>query len=266
MSLKFLIVFLLFALSRAGFNFAWGDFQLKTDPDSASKSVLSSDAVVARANKILAAARQAKGGEKLKNIREVSYQGTLSTFSNDRVSKTHLNITINAKGWMRSQLISFDSGNKETLIVFNGQQAWVKDETGIKESDPVEKTLPQKAAIREWFSLVLQPPEGMTMSLSMLPDLEIKGKATDTISITIGPAQFTACFDKQTHLLVKMFYDMQPAAKTIIEDYHTQYKPIRGVQLAHQFLGYAEGKKEGEITIKQYRVTPTDNPRQFIKP
>ena len=152
------------------------------------------------------------------------------------------------------------------LIVFDGQEAWIKNEEGVKASPLISRTLTQKAAIREWFSFVLQPPEGMTMELKALPDLKIKGIAMDVINVTIGPAQFTACFDKQTHLLTKMFYDMQPGDGTVIEDYHHQYKPVTGIRFAHQFLGYADGKRDGEILVRQYKISQNDTPQQFTKP
>jgi sugar phosphate isomerase/epimerase len=234
--------------------------QTIADQSVALPSALPSDSqsgATAKAEKILALAREAKGGvARLKAVRDVIYTGDFFIYDQPNVPKQTLTMYLSQASKMRTEVDSYLSG-------FDGVNSWTSKG---KDSDRglYEK---RRIAAREWFVSLLMTPPDIQAEVVSLPDAAVNGKLADVVAVTVGVSQFNLYFDKRTHLALKVSYEMKQDQDVFkMEELQEDYKDVQGIQLAHKQRGFYSGKLAGETLIKEYKLNTKIDAAKFTKP
>ncbi|MEP7338277.1 MAG: hypothetical protein ABI977_11135 [Acidobacteriota bacterium] len=209
-----------------------------------------------RAEKILAQARQAKGGlEKLKKVEDLVYSGDFISYMPSGTTRQKLKMYLAQGRKVRTDVDTNASG-------FDGSTGWFND-------NPLDERMlyeSERRAAREWFLNLLVVPKDMKLTAIARPDEKVGGKPVEVIAVTIGIAMFNLYFDKQSHLILKVSYGVMNGKEEItIEEVQEDYQDVKGIKFAHRQLGYENGKLSGEIVINEYQPNTGIDPQKFAR-
>lgn len=231
----------------------------QTSPSGAAKDLQTVDGSTAdklRAEKILAQARQAKGGlKKLEKTQDLIYSGDYISYLPSGTIRQKLKMYLAQARKVRTDVDTSASG-------FDGAIGWLNDNS-LDERMLYES---QRRAAREWFLNLLVVPKDLKLTAVALPDEKVAGKAADVIAVTIGVTMFSLYFDKQSHLVLKMSYGMMSGKEEItIEEVQEDYREVKGIKFAYRQVGYENSKLSGEVVINEYQPNSGIDPQKFAR-
>jgi zinc protease len=97
-----------------------------------------------------------------------------------------------------------------------------------------------------------------------LPDAEVNGKPAQVVELSDDKGHTTRFFvDPQTHLVVKIAFE---AAGQASEALYSDYRPVNGIQVAHQVNLSQNGQPLIEIKLSEVQINPEVDLGLFKKP
>ncbi len=205
----------------------------------------------ARAGQILSAAYQAKGGEeKLRGIRDVQFDSTL----------TQGQATVPNRFFLSSQLqfhheIGDENSGQATLTVSDGKSFWRRQRNG----QPVRGAQEQLRGWWQqvWWLFTLQPFPNKTMEVLSLGERQLNGKPVDIVILLIDLHRYVLSFDQQTHLLIRSTHI--GGDDVLYED----FRAVNGIQFPFKATINPNGQK-GVVTMREYKINAGIDPTKLM--
>jgi hypothetical protein len=225
---------------------------IKSEANESHFKKINTAEVKARAAGILAAAYQAKGGEeKLRGIRDVQFDSTL----------TQGTTAVPNKFFLSSQLqFRHEIGNENTpqlsLTVSNGKNLW-RQINGKPVLGSQQQLLGWWQQV--WWLFTLQPFPGKTVETLWLGERQLNGKPVDTIVLLIDHFRYVLSFDQESHLLVRSTH--VGGDDVLYED----FRSVNGIQFPFKAIINPNGQK-AIVTMREYKINAGIEPSKLTPP
>lgn len=221
---------------------------------------------------LLKKATDARGGlDKLKAIKALSADSdtVLSTPDGKLTAKTRTFIEYPERMRVEADL----PGDQQTVQVFAGGEAWVKDPTGVHDV-PKEMAEGFRTSMRRDSLTLLIGAASGTLKARLLPEEGFKGRTLKVVEVSgDGVSPVRLYIDASTGLIAKMSYDRQvdePRAAgrgpAITEEVYDDYREVDGIKFAYKASVTSGGQAVIERTLTALRVNPTLAADLFAKP
>lgn len=222
----------------------------------------------ARAQKILEAARQAKGSpDKLKAVREIVYRADGT--ANFQGQNIDLAVTSYVQAPDKGRVeISIPNFGVTIVQGVNGAQAWMDGPQGSGEMPEQMRSATRKSLVTSWFTDFLTPLAGGEFEAVALDEVQVNGKAAEPVAIIIGDAKFTVFFDKQTHLPLKSAYkslSQQTMEEVEAESVYEEYKDFDGIKLPLRVTVFNAGEKTLDLKRTEIKINPGIEASKFAR-
>lgn len=225
---------------------------IKTPAGEGRFKKLNLDEAKTRAAQILSAAYAAKGGlEKLKAIRDVQFDSTLTESTGVASNKLFLSSQLQ----FRQEMV-YENPAQTRLTVSDGKSAWVQ------RGDRTTTVSPQQYLgwwQQVWWLFTLQGFPGKTGEVLALEERELNGKPVDMVVLLIDSHQYFLSFDQQTHLLSR---SVQTSGDDVLyEDWRT----VDGIKLPFKATINGNGQK-GMVIMREYKINAGMDAAKLVKP
>lgn len=213
---------------------------IKSEANESHFKKLNTAEAKARAAEILAAAYQAKGGEeKLRSIRDVQFDSTLTQNNSSVPNK----IFLSSQRQFR-QAIGEENAEPTSLTVSDGKSLWRQSNGKATRLSP-EQLLGWWQQV--WWLFTLQPFPDKTMEVLSLGERQVNGKPVDAIILLIAPFRYVLSFDQQTHLLVRSTHS--GGDDVVYED----FRAVNGIQFPFKATINPNGPKS-VVIMREYKI------------
>ena len=216
------------------------------------------EAGAAKARQLMGQLIEALGGQKYLDVRESECEGRLAQFDHNGELTGYAPFR---DYWLYPDKNRTDYFKKGQVIdLFNGNQAWTLDKSGVSEKAATEVTDFQEQVKRDIDNLLRlrQKEEGMSFRYggSGLVDL----KQVDWVEIVDRDARtFRLAINKETHLLVRgvvVTRDENTRERTEEVTFYSTYQPRDGVQTPLQIAREHDGRRIYQAFFTSCKYNP----------
>lgn len=141
-------------------------------------------------------------------------------------------------------------------MVYDGNSAWMKTGQGVQDLSGSQKEELQKQITENMYS-ILGSFDSPSYTVQYLKDDAVDGKTAHVIVVrTTGTNSSVKLYiDAKTAMIVKKVSRRRmQGGPTDVEESYSDYRAVNGVQVPYKTVGYAEGKKVSETTVKEISV------------
>lgn len=225
------------------------------------------EASAAKAKQLLQQLIDALGGQKYMSVRESDCDGKLAQFDHNGELTGYVQFR---DYWLYPDKNRTDYTKKGVIIdLFNGNEAWTMDKSGVSEKAATEITDFQEQVKRDIDTLLRfrLKEEGMTFRYggSGLVDL----KQVDWVEIADRDARtFRLAINRETHLLVRgvvVTRDENTRERTEEITFYSTYQPRDGVQTPLQIAREHDGRRIYQAFFNSCKYNPGFPPEMFTK-
>jgi len=233
---------------------------------SAAGPAMVSAESVARARQIVAQATTAAGGlEALKSVKDAVSKSVVKVTSPMGEQELTAASSLILPGKLRVE-ITLPQG---TLIqATNGTTGWIQFGSNTQEMPPA--TLASlKETLKRNSILLMTAVNEPNATLQALDDEAVDGKTENVVSFTDPDGQATKLFfDTVSHLLLKVSYSAknQLGTEMAVEDLFSDYRVVKGIQVAFAHVQSQNGKKVSETRTTDLQLNTGLDPKMFEKP
>jgi hypothetical protein len=233
----------------------------------------------AKAKQLLQQLITAMGGQRYLNIKESDCEGRLAKFGHGDELMGYINfankerypdqdrVEYTAKG--HNGLLKYLAGIDDdptishggtVVMVYNGDEGWTVDKSGVSELSPVSVAGFQEQSKRDIHNLLrlrLDEP-GMTFRYAG-PDV-VDLKPVDLVEVVdTEQRDFKLAVDRSTHLLVRSWVAVGDEAshdRSVASDIYSNFQPMDGVKTALQITHYQDNRKLTQVFFTSCKYNP----------
>ncbi len=217
------------------------------------------------ARAVLQRAIDAKGGiERLRALRTLVAVGT-TTVQSPRPIRADTTTYVEYPSRFR---VDARLPNGEIVQVLTGQDAWMKDPSGVHELPPAERDSLRHNASRDVVSLLLRAIDGSVRA--RLVPAAAGQPAEDTLQLSgEGVSPVDLLVDRSTGMIAAERYIVeQPGAigKLPTEERYSDYRAVGGIQMAFRTVVHRGAAVILERTLADLKINVPIEPSLFVRP
>jgi zinc protease len=195
----------------------------------------------AQASALLDRAIAAKGGlEKLRGIKTIVARQTLINQREDGKAQTETTNYIQYPDRFRIETPTVTQG-------YDGTQAWLKDERGVREG-PESMARDARASMRRDVVALLLAAKDGSLTPRILPDVkDPEGRVTHTLELSARDLNPVVLYiDPDSGLIRKQAFAAEAPGRPLVEEQFSDYRPVDGIQIAFQ-----AARKVGALSVER---------------
>jgi predicted Zn-dependent peptidase len=209
---------------------------------------------IAKGKELLAAARQATGGEALTKVRAFSSKGEMKITMPQGAMAIKFESIVDFSGKMLQKM---QTPMGEMTIAYDGQGGWIKMGQNTRDLPGAQKAEMDGGIFRETVGL-----------LRDFDKYNVQALGADEVAVT-DPArkmQVKVYLDPNTHLIAKKVFTasiMGPPAET--EEIYSDYRDVDGVKIPFAATQKQAGQTRSEQTVSEVKINPDVPPSEYVR-
>ena len=155
----------------------------------------------------------------------------------------------------------------ETVQVFDGSRAWVKDPNGTHDV-PQQAVRDLEANLRrDTVAALLAASDGHLTARQLIDAKDENGASRFTLELSGPDLDPTILYiDPETHLVMKQSYVAGGRGSPLVEEVFSDYRPVDGVQVAFRTTVRVRGESVLERRVSTFTINAPISPALFKRP